>query len=219
MDRPGSLRILIVDDHPVVRAGLSMSLRREPGFAICGEAEGVPEAMRKIRETKPDLALVDLDLEPGNGLDLVREAQMSFPGFPILMISVHAEDLYAERALRAGARGYLTKSEPVTRVVAAIREVIGGGVAVSEALKTRVLRRMMATGAKGLEGPLDTLSDRELEVFRELGQGHGTRLIAERLGLSVKTVESHISHIKQKMDIQGGMELQHRAILWATGRQ
>lgn len=202
----------------MVRAGLSLTLGKQPGFSVCGEAEGVRDAMKLIQEKRPDLMLVDLDLDSGSGLDLVREARESFPDLPILMLSIHSEELYAERALRAGAQGYLTKTEPMTRLTSAIREVLAGGIALSEAMKTQALRRLAGGNAKGGEGSVDSLSDRELEVFRELGQGRGTRQIAERLCLSVKTIETHITHLKRKLRIQTGTELQHRAILWTSGR-
>jgi DNA-binding NarL/FixJ family response regulator len=217
-DKPGAIRILIVDDHPVVRAGLAMTLGKAPDLSICGEAEGVRDALKLIPSARPDLLLVDLDLDGGNGLDLIREARESHPKVPILMLSMYPEATYAERALRAGARGYVMKSEHPDRLLAAIREVMAGGIAVSETLKTQVLLRM--SGGKGKEegGTVASLSDRELEVFREIGQGRGTRQIAEKLCLSVKTVETHVTHIKRKLGLQSGTELQHRAILWTNGK-
>lgn len=216
--KPDAIRILIVDDHPVVRAGLAMTLGKAPDLRICGEAEGVRDAMKLIPETRPDLLLVDLDLDGGNGLDLIKEARDSHPGIPILMLSMHPEDTYAERALRAGAQGYIMKSEPPDRLMAAIREVLAGGISVSETMKTQVLKRVAGGKANGDGGEVSTLSDRELEVFREIGQGRSTRQIAEKLCLSVKTVETHFTHIKRKLGLQSGTELQHRAILWSNGR-
>lgn len=216
--KPDAIRILIVDDHPVVRAGLAMTLAKAPDLMICGEAEGVRDAMKLIPETHPDLLLVDLDLDGGNGLDLIKEARDSHPKLPILMLSMHAEATYAERALRAGAKGYVMKSERPDRLLAAIREVMAGGIAVSDTMKTQVLKRVAGGNGKEGDGPMGSLSDRELEVFREVGQGRGTRQIAEKLCLSVKTVETHITHIKRKLGLQSGTELQHRAILWTNGK-
>lgn len=211
-------RILIVDDHPVVRAGLAMTLNRAPDLEICGEAEGVPDALKLIPETRPDMLLIDLDLDGGNGLDLIRKARESHPKVPILMLSIHPEATYAERALRAGAQGYLMKSAPPDRLLAAIREVLGGGISVSESMKAQVLKRMAGGKADGDREAVASLSDRELEVFREIGQGRTTRQIAEKLCLSVKTIETHITHIKRKLGLRSGTELQHRAILWANAR-
>jgi DNA-binding NarL/FixJ family response regulator len=217
-EKPGVIRILIVDDHPVVRAGLAMTLGKAPDLSICGEAEGVQDALKLIPSARPDLLLVDLDLDGGNGLDLIRETRESRPKVPILMLSMHPEATYAERALRAGAKGYVMKSEPSDRLLSAIREVMAGGIAVSESMKTQVLMRMSGGKGKGNEedGAIASLSDRELEVFREIGQGRGTRRIAEKLCLSVKTVETHITHIKRKLGLGSGTELQHRAILWTN---
>jgi DNA-binding NarL/FixJ family response regulator len=213
-----AIRILIVDDHPVVRAGLVMTLSKATDLLVCGEAEGVQDALKLLSETRPDLLLVDLDLDGGNGLDLIKQARESHPDIPVLMLSMHPEATYAERALRAGAQGYLMKSEPPGRLVAAIREVLSGGISVSEAMKAQVLRRVAGGNGAADGGEVASLSDRELEVFRGIGQGRTTRQIAEKLCLSVKTVETHITHIKRKLGLQSGTEMQHRAILWSNSR-
>jgi DNA-binding NarL/FixJ family response regulator len=213
-----AVRILIVDDHPVVRAGLAMTLNKAPDLEICGEAEGIHDALKLISDGCPDLLLIDLDLDGGNGLDLIKKVRESHPKIPILMLSMHPEATYAERALRAGAQGYLMKSAPPDKLVAAIREILAGGISVSESMKAQVLRRVAGGKAEGDGGTVASLSDRELEVFREIGQGRSTRQIADKLCLSVKTVETHITHIKRKLGLQSGTELQHRAILWSNGK-
>lgn len=214
---PPVTRIFIVDDHPVVRAGLSAALSRDPELAICGEAENSRAASSLIQELEPDLVLVDLDLDGVSGLDLIRENRASRPLLPFVVLSMHEEELYAERALRAGARGYIMKSESPAGLVAGIRTVLEGGIAVSEKIKSRVIRHL-AEGVKPQSDPLSTLSDRELEVFREIGKGAGTRKIAEKLCLSVKTVETHVSHIKRKLQVGSATELQLRAFQLTANR-
>lgn len=214
MESPIGTKILIVDDHPVVRAGLAASLCRDASLILCGEAQTVPEAMSEIFLRKPDLVLVDLDLENGSGLDLIKKAREANPDLRFLVLSMHDEDLYAERALRAGAHGYVMKQEQPAGLIAAIHTVMEGRIAVSEKIASKVLRHYSGLKLEDEASRLDSLTDRELEVFRFLGQGGGTRRIAERLGISVKTVEAHIANIKKKMRITSGTELQHRAFLW-----
>ena len=210
-------RIIIVDDHPLVRAGLGAALLSEPGLSICGEAESARAASSLIEDLKPDLVLVDLDLDGASGLDLIRQSRVSRPALPFVVLSMHEEELYAERALRAGARGYIMKSETPAGLVAGIRTVLEGGIAVSDKIKSRVVRHL-SEGVKAEADPLSSLSDRELEVFREIGKGAGTRKIAEKLCLSVKTVETHVSHIKRKLQIGSATELQLRAFQLTTSR-
>jgi DNA-binding NarL/FixJ family response regulator len=162
--------------------------------------------------------VIDLDLDGGNGLELIKQVRESRPGIRILMLSMHPEATYAERALRAGAQGYLMKSAPPDQLMAAVREVLAGGISVSETMKSQVLRRVAGGKADGDGRDVAALSDRELEVFRGIGQGQSTRQIAGKLCLSVKTIETHITHIKRKLGLRSGTELQHRAILWSNGR-
>lgn len=202
-------RILIVDDHPVVRAGLWATISRESDLSVCAEAGTLAEAAGRILEETPDLLLVDLDLADGNGLDLVREALAARPGLPCLVLSMHDEEVHAGRALRAGARGYLMKSASPEVLLASLRAVLAGEIAVSEKVKARLLQRHAEEDPAG--GELDALSEREREVFRELGQGTAMRAIAVKLCLSVKTVETHVAHIKRKLGVRGAVELRHRA--------
>jgi DNA-binding NarL/FixJ family response regulator len=203
-------RILIVDDHPVIRAGLGAALSRQPDLARCGEAGTLAEAAGLLLEHSPDLLLVDLDLEDGNGLDLVREALAMRPDLPCLVLSMHDEEVHAAKALRAGARGYLMKSAPPDDFLAALRAALAGEIAVSDKVKTGLLRRHAAE-APVVRDAVDSLSEREREVFRELGQGAAMRAIAHKLCLSVKTVETHVAHIKRKLGLRSAVELRHRA--------
>jgi DNA-binding NarL/FixJ family response regulator len=214
---PSTINILIVDDHPVVRAGLAAALGRDPALFICGEAETVDEALREIAAHKPALVLADLDLENSSGLDLIKKIRETEPDIRVLVLSMHDESLYAERALRAGASGYVMKHQPPEILIAAIHSVMQGKIAVSERISSRLLQQYSGRKNDKETGPLDALTDRELEIFRLIGQGTGTRRIAEQLSVSVKTVEAHIAHIKQKLRISTGTELQHRAFQLGGG--
>jgi DNA-binding NarL/FixJ family response regulator len=205
-------KILIVDDHPVVRAGLAAALSRDAAFSICGEAESIQAAMRQVAEHSPDLVLADLDLEDGSGLDLIKKIRESSPRVRVLVLSMHDENLYAERALRAGACGYVMKDQPPESLMASIRSVMEGKIAVSDRISARVLQQFAGRQDEG-GSQLEVLTDRELEVFRMLGKGDGTRRIADKLTVSVKTIEAHIAHIKRKLHISSGTELQHRAFV------
>ncbi|MDB5049348.1 MAG: two component transcriptional regulator, LuxR family [Fibrobacteres bacterium] len=208
---PGIARILVVDDHPVVRQGLAMTLGRDPGLMICGETEGLKDTLAAVENLRPDLVLSDLDLDGLNGLDLIKAIRASHPQLPILILSMHDEELYAERALRAGARGYLMKNEPPDRLIAGIYAALKGEITLSEKIKAKILGNLAGhrEGRKGLS--VDRLTDRELEVFRLIGQGYTNRRISEKLSLSVKTIEAHCAHIKQKLGLNTGAELQYQA--------
>ena len=207
-------KVLIVDDHPIVRQGLAQLLRQESDLTVCGEADhgqGLPQV---ISELKPDILVLDLTLKDSSGIDVIKELSPRFPDLPILVLSIHDESLYAERALRAGAKGYIMKEEAADKVVTAIREVLKGDIYVGEKLKSRLLSKALGTPKAGAS-PLETLSDRELEVFRLLGQGYSTRRIAERFGRSIKTVEIYRANIKQKLGLKDAAELIHCAVRWA----
>jgi DNA-binding NarL/FixJ family response regulator len=207
-------KVLIVDDHPIVRQGLAQLLRQESDLTVCGEADhgqGLPQV---ISELKPDILVLDLTLKDTSGIDVIKDIAPRFPDLPILVLSIHDESLYAERALRAGAKGYIMKEEAADKVVTAIREVLKGDIYVGEKLKSRLLSKALGTPKAGAS-PLETLSDRELEVFRLLGQGYSTRRIAERFGRSIKTVEIYRANIKQKLGLKDAAELIHCAVRWA----
>ena len=204
--------MLVVDDHPVVRQGLALRIGHEPDLEVCAEAETAAEALRAIAAHAPDVAIVDLSLKGTSGLELVKDIKVRHPKLPVLMLSIADENIYAERAIRAGAKGYLMKEEPTERILAAIRRIIGGGIYLSEAMATRLLQEFAAGGPIGGRAPVNRLSDRELEVFRMIGQGHGTGEIARQLHLSTKTIETYRAHIKEKLNLQTATELLQHAI-------
>lgn len=214
-------RVLVVDDHPVVRAGLSQLLSSEPGLEVCAEASGVEDALAALAAAledpagPPDLAVVDVMLPDGCGLDLVRELLDRSPALPILVVSVHDELLFAERALRAGARGFLNKQEPADELIRAIREILSGGTWLSASIRERWERRGGDPAVPTFPPSELDLSDRELQVFALIGRGAPTGEIARRLELSVKTVESYREKIKLKLGLDNGNELMRRAVEWS----
>ena len=207
-------RVLIVDDHPVLRRGVVEMLAQEPDLTVCGEASDVHEALQAVEELKPDLVLVDITLKNSNGLELLKDLRTRWPNLPALVLSMHDETLYAERALRAGARGYVAKGEPPARVMQAVRQVLNGEVYVSERLASKLLYRLVNGQPGSGRFSVEALSDREFEVFRFIGEGRSTRDIAERLHLSVKTIESHRENIKRKLKLKNASELLQHAIQW-----
>lgn len=217
--RPAKTAILIVDDHPMLRRGLAALIESEPDLAVCGEAATCQAALQAIRQRKPDLVIVDLGLEGCDGLDLIKEMKLHHPGTPALVLSMHDESLYAERALLAGACGYVTKQQLDETVLIAIRRLLNGEMYISEKMGARFAQKFLGGQTLETDSPLAVLTDRQLEVFRLIGQGQSTRRIAKRLHLSIKTIESHREHIKQKLTIDSGAELVRRAIQWVeTGR-
>lgn len=207
-------RILIVDDHPLMRWGLRRLIEQERDLAVCAEAEDVYGALLSAEEHRPDLVIVDLSLKDESGLDLVRLLRARKPRVASVVYSMHEEAVYGERALRAGAKGYLSKQEAVDRVIEAVRRIRKGEVCFSQATSERIVRSL-AGGKGGADGfSPDLLSDRELEVFRFIGRGLGTGQIAGRLRLSVKTVEAHRARIKKKLGLENADELRQRAVQW-----
>ena len=210
----GRKRILIVDDHPMLRHGLAALIESEPGLAVCGEAATCQAALAAIHESKPDLVIVDIALDGHDGLELIKQIKARLPEIPALVFSMYDETEYAERALRVGARGYVTKRQLDETVLVAIDRVLRGEMYLSPKLEARLAARFIGGQTLETDSPLNALSDRELQVFRLLGQGRGTRQIAETLHLSIKTVESHREHIKRKLGIGSAAELARRAIRW-----
>jgi DNA-binding NarL/FixJ family response regulator len=206
-------RVLIVDDHPAVREALALRIGRQPDLAVCGEAADVGEALRLAADARPDVAVIDISLRTGNGLDLIKRLRGHYPDVRVLVWSMHAESLYAERALRAGALGYVNKDQATDTIVEAIRRVREGKVYLSEAAAERLLHRAVG-GEAAPRSPLDALADRELEVFRLIGEGVKTGEIAERLHLSVKTVETYRDRIRQKLHLDDGAALARYAFQW-----
>lgn len=218
MTAAAKTKVLIVDDHPVVREGLARRIARQEDMEVCGEAESAAQAMELIEKGQPDLAIVDLALKDSSGMDLIKDARERFPKLLLLVLSMQDETLYAERALLAGARGYVMKHEATDNVIVAIRRVVGGQVYLSDKMAARLLETMVSGKPAPGTGAVDLLSDRELEVFQHIGRGLGTRQIAERLGVSVKTIETYREHIKTKLCLQSASELTHQAFVWAQGR-
>ena len=212
-------RILIVDDHPVFRHGIGALLAAESDLEICGEADSAPAALDAMRRLKPDVALLDISLQGTNGIELVKLMKAEQPRLPLLMLSMHDESLYALRALRAGARGYVMKAEAMTHVVTAIRKVLKGDIYVSPRFSERLVFKAIQSLEGGMGSPVDKLSDRELEVLQLLGRGFGTREIANELHLSVKTIETHRAHIKEKLGFRDAGEMVRFAIDWVAQEQ
>ena len=208
-----SHRIYLVDDHPVTREGI-VSLLNRAGMTVCGQAENAPAGFEGIMSTDPDLAIVDISLPTTSGIDLVKNIKASAPSIPILVVSMHDEALYAERSLRAGAKGYIMKQEASKMIVSAIHEILNGGIYLSEKIKAKLLHGMLTGKQQETPYTIDHLSDRELEVFRLIGNGHSTRQIAEKLRLIVKTIDSYREHLKLKLNKASGNELVQHAIQW-----
>lgn len=207
-------RILIVDDHPIVRQGFTLLLNQEPDLVVCGEAEEPRRALELILSVSPDLILVDISLKESNGIELIKDLRMQHPELKVIVVSLHDETVYAERTLRAGARGFVMKNEPTDVLLSAIRTVLSGEIFLSTRMRSKILDRMFSVRQTREISPVDVLSDRELEVFQLIGEGHGTRMIAEKLTLSIKTIETHKSRIKSKLNIKDGTELIQYAVKW-----
>ena len=217
--QPDKWGVLIVDDHPIVRQGLTQLIDQEDDLHVCGQAEDAHEAMRAIRELSPDMVVVDISLKDTSGIELIKDIKVRCPDLPVLTLSMHDEGVYAERAMRAGARGYIMKQEATERVVTAIRRVLSGDVYVSEGMAAKMVSKLVAGPAQTGGSPVDRLSDRELEVFRLIGTGYGTREMAEKLHLSIKTIETYRAHIKDKLDLVDANELLRTAITWVNAER
>ena len=213
---PEKKRILIVDDHPIVRQGLSMLINRNDDLLVCGHAADISEAMEAVRVLKPDMAIVDISLKDANGIELVKDIKAYDPELPVLILSMHDESLYAERALRAGAKGYIMKQEGTEKLISAIRAVLSGRIHISDRLTGRLINKMVSGPVETGGSPLETLSDRELEVFLLIGKGERTRQISSQLHLSPKTIETYRSHIKEKLNLGSSTELLQHAIQWVN---
>jgi DNA-binding NarL/FixJ family response regulator len=207
-------RIFLIDDHPLVREGLINLINSQRDLVVCGEAEDSAGAMTGIAKTRPDVALVDISLKNESGLELVKNLESQFPLVALIVLSMHDEALYAERALRAGARGYVMKRESSKSVLASIRRVLEGGVYVSERVVNSMARRLSSSPKEAETSPVERLSDRELEIFRLLGQGRTTAQMAEDLHLSLKTVQAYCARAKEKFGVSSLGELVRAAIRW-----
>jgi DNA-binding NarL/FixJ family response regulator len=206
--------VFVIDDHPIVRDGLTQLINREPDLTVCGTAEDIYEALKAMQTLKPDIALADISLKGADGIELIKNLKIRMPALPVLVLSIHDESIYAPRALRAGARGFIMKQEATENVLLALRRVLSGEIYLSKRMANKMLQQFVGASGTAQKFSIDRLSDRELEVFRLIGQGHGTRRIAEELRLSVKTVESYREHIKEKMTLSDASELVQHAIQW-----
>jgi DNA-binding NarL/FixJ family response regulator len=213
--RKSKIKVLLVDDHPVLRKGLGQLINHESDMMVCGEAEDSPKAFELVGTLNPDVLVVDVSLKGGNGIELIKNIKARYPDLPILVLSMHDESLYAERALRAGSLGYIMKEEAIEQVLVAIRRVINGDIFLSDKMKSRMLQQLATGGrAKGVSNPIENLTDRELEVFRMIGEGRSTRQIAGELHLSVRTVEAYREYIKGKLNLKNSTELVQHAFHW-----
>lgn len=212
----GKRTILIVDDHPIVRQGLAQLINQETDLVVCGQAEDAHDAILAIRKYDPDLVIVDISLKDTSGVELIKDLKVQYPDLPVLTLSMHDEAVYGERALRAGARGYIMKQEATEKVVTAIRRVLAGEVYVSDGMAAQMVSKLVGGANKKPGSRVENLSDRELEVFRMIGEGYNTREMADRLHLSVKTIETYRAHIKDKLALQDASELLRSAIQWVN---
>jgi DNA-binding NarL/FixJ family response regulator len=212
-------RILIVDDHPLFRSGLAGLLNQQPDLEVCGQADSAPLALDQMRKHRPDLAIIDVSLKGTNGIELVKLMKAEQPKLIILILSMHDETLYALRALKAGALGYLMKAEAVEHVLRAVRQVLEGKLFVSNRFAEKLIFKTVNATETNSSSPVDSLSDRELEVLTMLGKGHSTKSVAHNLNLSIKTIETHRAHIKEKLGLSDSNEMTRFAIDWVTQQE
>ncbi len=211
---PNRKRILLVDDHAVVRLGIAQLIQREPDLMVCGEEENAARALSAIEQLRPDLVIADISLKDSSGLELMRNLKARFPRLPVLVVSAHDENVYAELAFRAGALGYVMKQSALEQIPVAIRRVLAGQLYVSEALAARMLQQRLCGDVPPQQSPLEALSDREFEVFQLIGRWKKSKEIAAELHLSVKTVEYYREQIKRKLNLKSGAELTRLATTW-----
>ena len=209
-------KIVVVDDHPIVRQGVAELLNREEDLTVCGQASDAHQAMQTIKEVKPDIAIVDISLKETSGMELIKDIKVQYPSLAVLALSMHDESVYAERVLRAGAEGYIMKAEATENIVNAIRKIMNGQIYLSDKMAPKMVRKLVGAAPNLGASAVECLSDRELEVFRLIGQGQATRQIAEKLCLSIKTIETYRAHIKQKLNLSNGAELLQYAIQWVN---
>jgi DNA-binding NarL/FixJ family response regulator len=206
--------IFLVDDHPLVREWLTNLINQQTDLTVCGEAETGPQAIQGILSLKPDVAIIDISLKDSSGIELIKDLKQALPVVAVLVLSMHEESHYAERAMRAGARGYIMKRETTRKVIGAIRQVLAGQIYLTEEIAKALAAQYVIGKGVSSQSPVEHLSDRELEVFELLGQGRGTRQIAEALHVSVKTVQAYCARIKEKLNLASATELLREAVRW-----
>ena len=219
MNITAKTKILLVEDHPIFRQGLVQLINSTNDMMVCGEAEDFAETLRLIKDLSPDLALVDITLKNRNGIELINDIKLRYPDIKIIVLSMHDEKVYAERALRAGAKGYIMKLEAPETILKVIKHVLANNIYVSNEIATRIFNLFFDGRTNNDNDPINLLTDRELEVFQLIGQGFGTRQIAAKLHISIKTVENHRAHIKEKLNIKNAIELVQQATLWLQNMQ
>ena len=212
--RKPKTRVLLVDDHPILRRGLAQLINLEADMMVCGEAEDAAKAFDAAGTLNPDVAVIDISLKGGNGIELIKNLKARYPELPTLILSMYEESLYAERALRAGALGYIMKEEAIEQVLVAIRRALNGEIFLSDKMKSKMLQQLATGKTKQVMSPIEALTDRELEVFRLIGEGHSTRQIAGELHLSIRTVEAYREYIKAKLNLKNSTELVQHAFHW-----
>jgi DNA-binding NarL/FixJ family response regulator len=210
----GKKTVLVVDDHPLMRQGLALLINQQQDMRVCGEAEEAQAALQAVAQLRPDIMILDISLNGPDGIEILKKIRTTDPDLPVLVLSMHDEAIYAERALRARANGYIMKQEATEKVLVAVRRILSGEVYLSERMSNKMLQQYIGGSPHVIQSRIATLSDRELEVFRRIGEGRATREIAEELHLSVKTVETYQAHIKDKLALRSGRELIQHAIQW-----
>ena len=210
--------LLLVDDHPIMRHGLAQLINAESDLEVCGQCGNAAEALQGIDTLKPDLVILDLTLPDKHGLELLKDLHVLHPGTLVLVLSMHEESLYAERVLRAGARGYLMKETAADNLIKAVRRIFGGGIYLSERMSAAMIERVAGQRKAASADSIDRLTDRELEVMQLIGLGKGTRHIAEQLHVSVRTIDAHRAHIKEKLQLPDGNALVRYAVRWMESR-
>jgi DNA-binding NarL/FixJ family response regulator len=212
-------KILLVDDHPLVREWLANLINEQTDLRVCGEASNSPQAFQKIGAEKPDIVIVDISLEGGSGIELIKNIKAAHPDVAMIVLSMHDESLYAERALRAGARGYIMKREATKKILQAIRAVLGGKLYISDKISDAMAEKFVEGRPTATASPVEQLSDRELEVFQLLGRGFSTRQIADHLRVGFKTVQTYSARLKEKLKLDNATQLLHEAIRWHESQQ
>lgn len=213
------IKIIIVDDHPIVRRGLTQLVSHEKDLVVCAQAEDAETAMQQVKEFQPEMVIIDISLEKTSGLELIKEINLQYPDIRTLALSMHDEFLYAERALRSGARGYIMKQAATENVVTAIRKILAGEIYVSDRMSEKMMNKLIGGGPEISASVIERLSDRELDVFLLIGGGFSTRQIAEKLELSIKTIETYRAHIKEKLNLADAAELLQYAIQWVNSQK